>query len=426
MNYEECMQYLDNINRNSGMIMGIEPVKTILQLLGNPEKTVRNIHIAGTNGKGSVSTFIAYILSEMGYKVGRYVSPTVDGYTERIQKLSDGKKEYISTEEVSRYISIIKEVSGQCMTGDRQLTQFEIETAMAYMAFSDWKCDYVILECGLGGKYDATNAVENKEICVFTPVSKDHTSVLGNSLQEIAENKAGILVNGVKAVSAKQKPDVKNTFDKCAEANDTIIGYCDEPYNIEYGIHGTEFDLNEEKYSISLPGTFQPYNAALAIKTVRTLFEDRDISKTLIGRALKKAVWPRRFEIISERPYVLVDGAHNVDGINALVDSINTLFPENEYQRTGIMGVFADKDVEGMIRGIEGVFLDIHTVQAPGPRGMKADDLADRIKNIIGENALAHTDMSAGQIVQKLLSEYYGAENNKKVIVIFGSLSLYY
>lgn len=423
MNYEECMEYLDNINRSNGMVMGIEPMRELLSQLGNPENNIKNIHVAGTNGKGSVSTFIAYILSEMGYRVGRYISPTVDGYTERIQKLSAGKKKYISSEEVSKYISIIKEVSQHCMTDDRQLTQFEIETAMAYMAFSDWKCDYVVLECGLGGIEDATNAVDNKEMCVFTTISKDHTAILGNTLTDITENKAGILREGVKAVSAIQLPEVSKTLEEKAGENNTKIKYCDIPYNLSYSVNGTEFEIHGEKYFVNLPGTYQPQNASLAVTAVCYLFDNIHIERSLISDALKKAVWPRRFEIIANKPYILVDGAHNVNGIEALASSIDNIFPKSIYKRIGVMGVFADKDVDGMIKQIVGIFDEMHTVKAPGPRGMNANMLADKFCRIIGMDAICHTDMSAKQVAEHIISDDNNNEN--LVVVIFGSLSLY-
>lgn len=418
------MEYLDDINKKNGMVMGLEPMREILKQLGNPEKSVKNIHIAGTNGKGSVSTFIAYILNDMGYTVGRYVSPTVDGYTERVQRLVNGKKTYISKEEVSEYISMIKSISEERMKNLRQLTQFEIETAMAYIAFERWNCDYVLLECGLGGREDATNAVDNKEMCVFTSISKDHIAILGNTEAEIACNKAGIMRKGTKVVSAVQSETVSRVLEECAHSNNTEVHYCDIPHGCIYNIKDTIFEISGEKYTINMPGTYQPYNAAAAIKAVRELSDKDNLSGELINNALKKAVWPRRFEVVSEKPYIIIDGAHNVDGIKVLADSIKTLFPADTYRRIGIMGVFADKDTAGMLANIKGIFEVIHTVTAPGKRGMDAEMLAEKIEIIADTIVIAHENMSAREVSEDIINEIEDEEKGKTVVVIFGSLSL--
>ena len=424
MNYNECMEYLEEVNRKNGMVMGLEPMRALLKQLGNPEKTVKNIHIAGTNGKGSVSTFIAYILNEMGYTVGRYVSPAVDGYTERVQKLVNGEKSYISKEEVAEYISRIRCISEENMKDLRQLTQFEIETAMAYMAFERWKCDYVVLECGLGGSEDATNAVDNKDMCVFTSISKDHTAILGNTEAEIAYNKAGIMRNGVKVVSAVQSGAVSKVLEEYAGRNNAVVRYCDVPQGCIYNIKDTIFEISGEKYTVNMPGTYQPDNASVAIKAVKELSDKADLSGTMINNALRKAVWPHRFEVISEKPYLIIDGAHNVAGIKVLAESINTLFPADVYRRIGIMGVFADKDTDGMLKNIKGLFEIIHTVTAPGKRGMDAGALAEKIGIITDTGTIVHENMSAHEVSEDIINKTVYGEREKTVIVIFGSLSL--
>ncbi|MBE5936514.1 MAG: bifunctional folylpolyglutamate synthase/dihydrofolate synthase [Lachnospiraceae bacterium] len=450
MNYEECMDYLEEINNNNGMIFGLFPMKNMLKYIGNPEKKLRIIHIAGTNGKGSTGAFLSSILSEAGYKVGRYVSPSVDGYRERIQYEKNGIKTYISEEEVARYLTRIKETNEILMPeNERSLTTFEMETVMSVMAFSDWNCDYVILECGLGGKDDATNAIDNKELCIFTSISKDHMKILGNSVEEIAYNKAGILRKNVKAVSAVMSEEVMKVLNKVAKEYSTIVERCEHIGNCVFTMDGTDFQLNgvDSKISgtgfhINMPGVYQPENAALAIKAALVLFEMNSYNNTdnnndntlerrfpypyidIIRNGLKKAVWPKRFQVVRSNPYVIIDGAHNVDGIRKLKESIILLCTTkkdslSDNKPIGIMGVFADKEVEAMLWEIKGLFVEIHTVTAPSPRAMEANVLAGLIDEICDTNAVSHDNMTAMEVCDMLIEN-----GNNNDIVIFGSLSL--
>lgn len=425
MNYKECRAYLKTLNEKYGISPGLDTIKKLLSLCKNPEDNVKIIHVAGTNGKGSVSTFISYILSAGGYKIGRYISPAVNGYREKIQYIENDEVTYISETDVSRYISLLRKKSEEVyFETKKHPTEFEIETAMAFMAFADWKCDYVVLECGMGGRDDATNAVENKEICVFTTIAMDHTEYLGDTLSQIAENKAGILRKGVRAVSSRQVSEVADVFIKYADRYKASLSFISEYDILESKAEGTVLRYRKKKWNIPLPGIYQAENAVTAIEAVKALDGGKlDINDDIIRKGLNNAKWPKRFEIVKENPYIIIDGAHNPCGIKRLVESINAIFPKSRFYRIGIMGVFADKDVAGMVSGISGVFNEIHTVTAPGMRGLPAEKLSGIIKDITGEKAICHEGMEAKELCSDIINGIY-KETEDMVIIIFGSLSL--
>lgn len=420
------MSYLEKLGKEKGMIMGIEPVSGLLKELDHPERSTKIIHVAGTNGKGSVSTFLAGILSEAGYLVGRYISPAIMCYNEKVQRVDNGSVSYISNDEVSEYITML---TG--MEAAKGLTQFELETAMALLAFRDWQCDYAIVECGLGGAHDATNAISDKVMCIFTSISMDHTGILGDSPARIAAVKAGILRNGVKAVSSRQSEEVAGVLDEAASKNNTLIRYASECGNLEYDVTGSYFDVDGDRYHINLSGIYQPDNASTAIMAAKVLFEGTDdaaIPQYIIARALEGARWPARFEVISRNPYIVLDGAHNTDGIIRLKESIEVLFERDDYYIIGIMGVFKDKDVSGMTTVIYDSFDELHTVTAPSSRGMDSFELADIIKDTgFTGTVMAHNDITARKLAYRLaMNEPTKAAGDDRgvVIVIFGSLSL--
>lgn len=428
MNYSESIEYLDETGRKYGISMGLDTITRLLEMSGNPQDGQRIIHVSGTNGKGSVSTFLAHILSEAGYKTGRYLSPAVMGYREKIQYLSSGKVTYISEVEVAKYITNIAEISDEMIrTGLHHPTPFEIETAMAFMAFKDWECDFVIVECGMGGRDDATNAVKDKEMCVFTTIALDHTTFLGRNINEIAGNKAGILREHVPAVSSIQCEEAACALNQYANKYSTAIEYTDQYKLLSCDINGSEFIYRGVNWHIPLIGTYQPANTVTAITAIKKLIKCKRVDKisdSVIQRGLDNAKWPRRFEIVDKEPVVIVDGAHNPNGIKALANSIDILFSHDRYRRIGIMGVFADKDVKGMLELLIGKFDELHTVTAPSPRAMPAVKLAEYINNISGINAVIHADQKAAEVVKHLKYSLNEEMKNKTVIVVFGSLSL--
>lgn len=426
MDYNECLTYLKGLNEKYGISPGLDVIKKLLFCCGNPENESRIIHVAGTNGKGSVSTFISCILSEAGYRVGRYISPAVNGYREKVQYVKKGKTTYISENEVCKYINFLKEKSEDIFNEiNKHPTEFEIETTMAFMAFSDWKCDYVVLECGMGGELDATNAAENKELCVFTSIAMDHTRYLGSTLSEIAENKAGILRKDVCAVSSIQVKEVSDVLKRCADRFGCSLRFINEYDIVKSDKDGNVITYDKKEWKIPLPGIYQAENAAVAIEAVKMLSKGKfKINDVIIQKGFNNARWPKRFEKVNADPYVIIDGAHNPCGIKVLVESIDKIFPKNIFYRIGIMGVFADKDVKGMAFGIKGVFNELHTVTPPGRRGLSADKLSKVIYEVSGEYSEIHENIATKELCTQITEAVDKEKKCKTVIVIFGSLSL--
>lgn len=426
MDYSECLKYLAGLNEKYGISPGLDTISRLLLSCGCPQDKSRVIHVAGTNGKGSVSTFISYILSAAGYRVGRYISPAVNGYCEKIQYIENNNITYISENEVCRYINILREKSEEIYDRtEKHPTEFEIETAMAFIAFDEWDCDYVVLECGMGGILDATNVIKNKELCVFTSISMDHERYLGNTLSDIAENKAGILTDNICAVSSSQVKEVTEVLIRCADKHRCNLSFIKEYKVLKTGIEGSVIIYDGKKWRIKLSGAYQAENAATAIEAVKVFAKDRFIlDDDTIQKGLINARWPKRFEIIRKEPYVVIDGAHNPNGVRMLVKSINELFPKEAFYRTGIMGVFSDKDISGMIAETAGVFNELHTVTPSGKRGLAAGILAEKIHDISGAECIPHDNITAEELCICLESLLDEDKEDNAVIVIFGSLSL--
>ncbi len=426
MDYAECLLYLKQLNKKYGISPGLDTVRELLCRCKNPENKSRIIHVAGTNGKGSVSTFIACILSRAGYRAGRYISPSVNGYREKVQYIEKGKAVYISEDEVERYINFLREQAEDIFNKTKKHpTEFEIETAMAFMAFSDWKCDYVVLECGMGGSLDATNAVQNKELCVFTSIAKDHTGYLGATLSEIAENKAGILRKGVCAVSSSQVKEVSDVLKRRAEMSGCDLKFIDGYSIVKSDMEKSVIKYGNRQWNIPLLGEYQAENASLAIEAVKMLPHKRsEIDDDIIQKGLDSAVWPKRFELVHKEPYIIIDGAHNPCGVKALAESINKIFPKDRFCRIGIMGVFADKDICGMALCMAGLFNEIHTVSAPGERGLSAEKLSGILYDVLKENSKAHKNLTAKEVCGDIVRSVKTQNAQSTVIVIFGSLSL--
>ncbi len=426
MNYRECLDYLDSISQKYGINYGLDTVKNLFDKAYNPHAHTKIIHVAGTNGKGSTSSYIAYILSEAGYKVGRYISPAVYDYREIIQYMDKGCINYITEDEIKGYINVLKGYADELYeeTGAYP-SVFEMETVMAFMAFDDWSCDYAIVECGMGGTLDATNAMPDKELCVFTSISEDHGVYLGDALADIARSKAGIMRRGVRAVSAVQNNDVIVELDAYAESADCAISYVDKCILTDMGIWGCSFKYCGKEWKISICGAHQAENASLAIEAVYALSDTgAHITDEIIDAALRKTRWPGRFDIIRSHPYVIADGAHNPDAVMRLMELMEHIFPGVRYKRIGIVGIFKDKDIDNIICNFSGHLDRIHTVTPPGPRGLDAGMLADMIGSKTGIMPYVHPDKTVYEVVDDITADMDEAEMDKCVIIIFGSLSL--
>lgn len=415
MTYREARVYLDEMSKY-GSVLGLDTIRGLLRELGNPQDDLKFIHIAGTNGKGSVLAYTSTILSEAGYRTGRYVSPTVVSYLERIQV--DGR--WIPEEKFSELTEKVRDAIARMEAAGEDIpTVFEIETAIAFLYFRERKCDLVVLEAGLGGLLDATNIVENTVCAVFSSISRDHLGMIGNTLEEIAENKAGIIKPGCTVVSARQKPEVRAILLRrakecgCAyiQAEPGMMKITEEDHR------GMKFSYREFRdLKSSLAGKSQADNAAAALEVIRALQKTGwKISIEAVQEGIKKTFWPGRFSCVMEDPVFILDGAHNEDAALRLRESVESYFPGRRL--IYIMGVFRDKEYE-RIAGIMCPLADsVHTVSLPDERRtLSAEDLARTVSRYC---VRVRAEESVGQAVSQALQETGSGD----VILAFGSLS---
>ncbi|MCM1309025.1 MAG: Mur ligase family protein, partial [Butyrivibrio sp.] len=321
MDYTETRAYLKSLER-LGSVPGLDSIAQLLGRFGNPQKNTRFVHISGTNGKGSVGAFVTSVLSEAGFRVGRYLSPAVASPLEIIQM----NQKNISEEDFSEIISRIRAVCASMLNdGFAHPTRFELETAAALVFFAEKKCDLAVVECGMGGLLDATNIIENTLCAVITPISAEHTAFLGNTVWEIARHKAGIIKRGAAVVYAAGDEAVNRIIEsKVAEYGCHASAVSDA--EISWRIDGEDsLVLDYKKYRgarIGLRGIYQAANAALALECIDALrARGCGIPEDAVYAGLAKARWFGRFERIGRKPDFIIDGAHNPAGAKALAES---------------------------------------------------------------------------------------------------------
>ncbi|MCR4674226.1 MAG: bifunctional folylpolyglutamate synthase/dihydrofolate synthase, partial [Lachnospiraceae bacterium] len=329
MTKSELLQFLQSYS-NSGSALGLSRVELLLDYLDHPERKLTFIHVAGTNGKGSVIAFLSSVLSIAGYKVGRFQSPWIFDYEEQI-KIGE---EMISEEDFIHVGEMVKRAAEKMVAdGFEMPTEFEMLVPMAFLYFVKENCNLVLLEVGLGGEGDATNVIPTPLLAVITKISYDHMNYLGDTLEEIAKAKAGIIKKGGKVVIAPQTEGVRKVFEeKTNLCQGTLIEVTPLP----------------KEFSLGLKGSYQKENAAISYGVLQELkFLGYDISEKEIEEGFLKTRWPGRFELLNEEPVFLVDGAHNEDGANALAKSLKEYFPNKKFHM--IVGILADKAYDKML-----------------------------------------------------------------------------
>lgn len=390
--YQEAIDYIKNIER-SGSDYGIERMRELLDLLGAPDRHLKFVHIAGTNGKGSVSAYLTSILKEAGYKVGTYNSPSVFCYNERW--LINGQP--LSDDDVAKYLTVVKECiqSEQILRqafdiGEFKPTAFEQETAVAMLAFFDKECDICVLETGLGGRWDATNAIDDKVLSIVTPIGLDHCALLGNTLGEIASEKAAIIKDEV--VTCNQPPEVMEQLrhpfsikDGKKEYRKTTVVVCKQPRFLHGDICGQTFVYDGKKYEISMLGQHQLVNASIAICAVGELRKKHfSIDDNALEKGLKNTVWKARSQVVKNakeefnitipQDKVLVfDGSHNPQGAMTLANAIKELFENKRIHL--VLGILKDKDVQGICDTLVPLASKVTCITPPSPRAMKKEEL---------------------------------------------------
>ena len=418
MNYKEALKYIEETHK-FGIRLGLDNMNKLLDLLGNPQDNLNIIHMSGTNGKGSTCSFITSILKEAGYKVGLYTSPFLETFTERIRI----NGENIPEEDVARIISLIKEKIEQMVKeGYSYPTEFEIVTTMAFYYYYEQNVDYVALEVGLGGRYDATNIIKSSQVSVIGSISLDHTNILGDNISKIAYEKGGIIKENGVAIVYNQSDEVKNVIKQiCYDKNATYIetNFDDidikksDIYSQVYDV--TIFDESYENIEIKLIGEHQINNSILALTVIKYLECNKGlkIDDKSIRRGLINTKWPGRIEKISENPLFIIDGAHNEDGALSLAKAIDKNFKDRNL--TLLIGMLEDKDIDSVLDILIPKFNKVITTTPDNPRAIDSSKLKDKI--------LRHTDNVVDKKnIEKALNYTLESSSDNDVIISAGSL----
>ncbi|RHR22929.1 bifunctional folylpolyglutamate synthase/dihydrofolate synthase [Clostridium sp. AF19-22AC] len=413
--YKEARVYLDEVSKY-GSVLGLDTIRGLLRELGNPQDDLTFIHIAGTNGKGSVLAYTSTILSEAGYRTGRYVSPTVVSYLERIQV--DG--EWIPEEDFAGLVEEVQKAIARMETsGEASPTVFEVETAIAFLYFKKKNCDIVVLETGLGGTLDATNIVERTAAAVFASISRDHMGFLGDTLEEIAGNKAGIIKPGCFVVTAGQKPEVMKILKDKADALSCRMytASVKDAVVLKENWDRQEFTCGKWKnIHIPLAGRHQISNAVTVLELIDGLNENGfHITEKAVRDGFAKTSWPGRFTCIHKEPLFIVDGAHNEDAALKLRETLEHYFAGRRL--IFIMGVFKDKEYTKIAQIMAPLAEKIYTVDLPDTgRSLKAEELKEAVEPYCpGVEAVSDIGAAVGAA--------YHVAGAEDVILAFGSLS---
>ena len=423
MTYDEALNYIHD-NRWRVSRRGLGRIRELLGKLGGPQKRLKYVHVAGTNGKGSTSACIAKILECAGYRVGLYTSPFIERYNERIQINGTEIPDSVLAEYVEKTAPLADGM-------EDHPSEFEIGTAIAFDYFADNHCDIVVLEVGMGGEFDATNVIDESEVTVFAAIGMDHMMYLGSALGEIARTKSGIVKEGGCVVSYIQEPEAMTEIENRCRQMGAELETADfsKISGLKYTLDGTEFNYDGLHISLSLTGPYQPYNAVLALTAVKKLREKGwNIKDGDVLRGFSSVYWPGRFEVLSRDPVFILDGAHNSHGIKAAVKGFDELLHGRKI--VFIIGVMADKDIDKMLPLLLPYAKCFVTLTPNNPRAMDSVRLAELIRSLgaeaypyseIEEGVRAAVNMAQGDgAVCALGSLYYSADVKKAARNVLG------
>lgn len=420
MTYREAEAYIKR-SYDQVIRLGLSRMQVLLEKLENPQDRLNFIHVAGTNGKGSVCRMTAEILTRAGYQTGMFTSPVISDYREQFQV----NGELISKTDFSRLAQSVKQA---CEQMDDPPSEFEKAVALAFLYFRECHCDLVVLEVGMGGTDDATNVIGTPQIAAIVNIDFDHMGFLGNTLAQIAEKKAGIIKEAGTVVTAEQKDEVMAVLEEtCAAKHAVLIKTAASDLKVkEKNLDGQCFDYVKttdrgikglQNVKLSLLGDHQCENAAVVLSIMDRLREKGyDISERAIREGMGNVHWPGRFEVVSKDPLVIIDGAHNPDGIRALSHNLQEYCPDEKF--IFITGILKDKDYQEMLKEMLPFADSFVTIAADNPRAMSARECAEAIRacGFDGE-VLVPTD--TGQAVSVALQR---AQEKNIGVCAFGSL----
>ena len=409
MNVNEAIEYIHSVFWQ-GSTPGLHRVQELLGKMGNPEKNLKYVHIAGTNGKGSTASMTASILQKAGYRTGLYTSPYIYRFHERIQV--DGQQ--ISDEDLVEITEMVKPLASSMNPSP---TEFELVCCIAFAYFAKMQCDVVVLEVGLGGAFDATNVIDTPEVAVITNIGLDHTEILGNTVEEIARTKAGIFKEGGHAVVYRGIPSVEQVFEEvCAEKHVTLHKADFDNLKLKaHSLDGQVFDCgNRKDLVLPLLGDHQLHNASVVLSVIDAMIEQGwKITEENIYDGMRDVSWPGRFDIVSRDPLFIIDGGHNPQCIDALVKNIEDYLTGRKV--IALTGVLGDKDYADMYQPVMPLVDCFVCITPPSPRKLEAEELAKHLTGA-GADALPCATVEAG--VAKAL-ELAGKDG---VVLCFGSL----
>ena len=409
MNVTEAVEWIQSIAW-LGSKPGLERTQELLCRMGNPQKQLRYVHIAGTNGKGSTASMTASILRKAGYRTGLYTSPHIYRFHERIQV--NGQD--ISDEELAAITEYVKPLA-QAM--DDHPTEFELVFCIAIEYFRRSGCDIVVLEVGMGGAMDATNTIDVPEVAVITNIGLDHTGFLGDTVEQIATEKCGIFKEGGSAVVYRSAPGVEAVFEQTAAAKNVTLKKADfeSLVSVSHSLEGQIFHCgNRKDLLLPLLGTHQLHNAAVVLSVADTLIEKGwNISEAHIREGLRDVSWPGRFHIVKRDPLFIVDGGHNPQCLESLVQNIQDYLPGK--QIIALTGVLADKDYGQMYKPVMPYISKFVCITPPNDRKLEAAELASHLR-AAGAEAIACDSIAKGVETAQVLAGSNG------VVLCFGSL----
>ena len=423
MTYDEVIEYIHSTSWK-GAKPGLKRIGELCEKLGNPQKSLKFIHVTGTNGKGSTCAMTESILRKAGYKTGLFTSPYILKFNERM--MINGVP--VSNEELAYVTSIVKPIADSM---EEKPTEFDLITAIAFMLFNFQRCDMVVLEVGLGGRLDSTNIINIPLVSVITGVALDHMALLGDTIEKIAYEKAGIIKNGCPTIYGGTDYCQKNetpaphsaysVIKKKAKELSSKVYFCDYSKLVikSATLEGAIFDYKKRKdLKVSLLGLYQPYNAAKAIEIIDMLkYEGFEIPEEAIYEGLYETKWPARFELLSNSPVILYDGSHNPDGIEQAINTIRAYF--NGDKVNILTGVMKDKDYTDMVKMLIPYVNKVFTVTPNNERALDAESLANLYLDN-GANAKSYEDLK-----EALNNAIESSKEENKPLICLGSLYLY-
>ncbi len=414
MDYTEAIQKIKNLEK-FGSNLGLERMERLMSIAGNPQDNINCIHVAGTNGKGSVCFSLESILRSAGYKVGIYTSPSICEFRERI--MVNGKK--ISESELTKSVKFFEPLLENRYFKNNPVTEFELTTAIAFKFFYDEKCDIVILETGLGGRLDATNIIKKPICSVLTSISFDHTHILGDTLEKICSEKCGIIKSKCPVVvNNNQDQIIYNTINDYCKNTDSKVFLSNSEEIKEFNIkipYGITFKYNNINVECPSLGEYQKVNFACTLKVLETISSEFPVTNDAIKYGFKNLKLPYRLQIIKQNPLIILDAAHNPAGTIALANFIEKNLKSKNI--IGVVGMFKDKDYETSLGNVLKLFKTVYTISPNSPRALDLQEITyaagKYCNNVLPCESLKYA-------INKAISS---ADENT-AIIIFGSFSV--